>query len=175
MKKISVPLAFKPNSTVVLYPGQRDQWSDARVEQDRLIGNYSGALYAPNSATKAFDWDIYADPVINYGTVMSTVAYLRRFTLDEKATIELESVDDPSATKEVRLQKARIRQVLKMLDFESEIDLANPDFQSAALSTCMLLQEAGAITNAEVRYNELIGEPVTFNDLPERLKPIYLK
>lgn len=170
---IKTPLKFITASTVIKYPGTRENWNDTKTDGAFLIGNYTGALYLNDGVTKSFEWEFYTPSAIDYGRIVSVPAWRKRYTLLEKSTVDLLSIDDPSATNEARLQQATIRQVLKELDFASEVPLDDPEFQAATMGTCELLKTANLIADAAIRFNELVNAPVQFSELPERLKALY--
>ncbi len=114
-------------------------------------------------------------PIEDYGRIISVESHLSHFTLDEQAAIDLMSIDNSNATNEVRLQQAKIRQVLKQLDRTTEVNLDDAKFQEATLSACALLVTAGLITDAQEKYNAVIYPEIGWADLPERLKSAYLR
>lgn len=61
---------------------------------------------------------------------ITKLAFRNRFTMAEKVTIEIASIDDPIASMAVRQQAAGLRVYLKDLDNATYIDLARPDTQS---------------------------------------------
>ncbi len=55
MKKISIPLQMEDDGRVV-YQGVLENWREATIQGDKLVGYYVGPLYKSNGITKLFAW-----------------------------------------------------------------------------------------------------------------------
>lgn len=86
---------------------------------------------------------------------ITRLAFRNRFTMAEKAAMEIVALDDPSGTMEARQAAATLRALLKDLDNSRYIDLARTDLQQGV----GFIMSLGIIT-AE-RYSEILTTPPT--------------
>ena len=86
--------------------------------------------------------------------LMTTAAFLSRFTDAEYIPIELSSIDSPTATIEQRTQSAGIRRLLKEIDLATYINLKDPRI----IGALTLLSTAGFLTVE--RKDEILNNPV---------------
>lgn len=91
---------------------------------------------------------------------ITRLAFRNRFTLAEKAAIELAALDDPSATQSVRMRAAALRAYLADLAAVTFIDLARPDTRAGVQSL-----EAGGLL-AVGRALEILDTPIVSDERP---------
>lgn len=91
---------------------------------------------------------------------VSVLAFRRRFTPAEKATIEWASVDKPEQTTEQRQQSAMLRATLADQAAAKFIDLADP----ATVAGVQALQAMGIIDAS--RADAILGAPVQPHEIP---------
>lgn len=90
---------------------------------------------------------------------ITKLAFRNRFTIQEKANIELAAIDDVNGTPEERMQSATLRALLKDIDAANFVDLTREDTISGVtmLETFGVLQPGRAeqILTAPVNQIEL--------------------
>ena len=90
------------------------------------------------------DWYTGPDPMIELQEAPRLITKLScrmRFTMTEKATLELAALDDPSADMAARQLSAVLRSSLRDLDAAQFVDLKFPDTRDGV----MMLEQAGLI------------------------------
>lgn len=86
--------------------------------------------------------------------IISRLAFRRRFTMEEKAAIEMAALDNPAALPALRLQAAKLRVYLKDMDAAQNIDLDDADTQAGV----QLLVAANLL--AAGRDTEILDAPI---------------
>ena len=97
-------------------------------------------------------------------SLMTTAAFLARFTDAEYIPIELASIDNPSASIEQRTQSAGIRRLLKEIDLATYINLRDPRITGAltmlASAGFLSVARKDEILNTNVRPHERYYGPI---------------
>jgi hypothetical protein len=168
--KIKTPL-FLDNGTIV-YPAGKSFWSEAYKEGVFLVGEYSGNLY-DEEGNKSFDWEPYEE-VITFGGILTILALRRRFYQEEKAMLDFLSLDDPTATSEVRLRAAGLRQAFADLMSATYVDTNLPETRSAVRNVCDVLQQVGLVEDASYRFMQIMDTPAIWKELPSFVKDKYI-
>lgn len=99
-------------------------------------------------------------PSVYKDTSITRLAFRNRFTLAEKAAIELAALDDPAAPMPQRQQAAALRANQADLAAATFIDLARPDTRAGV----MQLEALGLL--AEGRALEILGAPIQPEERP---------
>lgn len=91
---------------------------------------------------------------------ITRLAFLSRFTQAERVALEIAGADNPSADMQQRQQAATIRDMMKMVNAASFIDLARADTRAGVeqLETAQLL--------AAGRATEILDAPIQPGELP---------
>lgn len=93
---------------------------------------------------------------------ITRLAFRNRFTMTEKAAMEITALDNPAASIEARQQAATLRALLKDLDNSRYIDLSRPDTQQGVA----FIHSLGII--AAERVNEILAtEPSPVEQIDE--------
>jgi len=98
--------------------------------------------------------------VPDYGSTITHLAFRARFTAEEKLAIELASLDDPTATMDVRSKAAQVRAYQKDIDAAEFINLAFPE----TIAGVQQLETAGLLVAG--RAAEILQTPVVLSELP---------
>lgn len=98
------------------------------------------------------------------GSIVTVLAFRRRFTAAERQAVELASLDDPSADMGARAQAAAIRTSQKDIEASEYIDLR----LSEVVDGVRALEIAGLL--AKGRADEILLAKVTEQELPELFK-----
>ncbi len=93
--------------------------------------------------------------------VITVLAFRQRFTMAEKTTIELASLDNPAAPDEQRQQAAALRAYLGDLAVATFVDLARAD----TIAGVQRLESFGVL--AAGRAEEILSSPVSWSELPQ--------
>lgn len=96
---------------------------------------------------------------VSQGRKITKLAFRNRFTTTEKITLELASLDDPTATALERQQKAGLRVYLKDLDNATYIDLERQE----TISGVFALVSLGLLTND--RANAILLDPIQSHEV----------
>ncbi|NMM75555.1 hypothetical protein B2J88_11960 [Rhodococcus sp. SRB_17] len=98
-------------------------------------------------------------PSQNHGTIITPLAFRRRFTKEERAAIEWAAVDRADQTNEQRMQAAALRSSLEDQRQATYIDLKDDDVIEGVLGMEVLgLLDVG-------RADEILGAPVQAGEL----------
>lgn len=100
-------------------------------------------------------------PSVYNDTSITRLAFRNRFTLAEKAAIELAALDDPAAPMPQRQQAAALRANQADLAAATFIDLARPDTRAGV----QMLEAAGLL--AVGRALEILDAPVQAAERPQ--------
>jgi len=106
---------------------------------------------------QASEPDITPAPESN---IITNLAFDRRFTLQERVEIELESQHDPAADMEQRAQAATLRVIQERAKKALFIDLADPETQSGV----MYMEQVGLLTTE--RAIEILTAPIQPGERP---------
>lgn len=159
MVTIKIPLVL--DGTAIVYPGNPAQWGNAKpISETELAGEYSGELYAQDGVTKLFDWTAYTWPKAQFPFVVTTLAFMDRFTQAEQIAIDL-------AGQGTTPQAAGARQYQKKVDRADFIQLDRPDL----LQDLLALEAAGLL--APGRAEEVVGPPVCSMELTGETRAEY--
>lgn len=154
MTKISVPLNVDANG-VLQYPGVPASWSDTEIIGETVIGTYAGDLYQADGKTPAFNWTAYVPPSPTYGTRITSLAFMSRFTSSEEEAIRT------AAQSSVPLQM--------LLDRISMAVATYIDLSDARLVAGMgQLVAAGLLTQA--RADDIMQTPAAWSELPPSIQ-----
>ena len=138
--------------------------------QGRAVGtgtdDYSGPdAWAP--APDDFDHEMLADYTLVDGVVVLTptsritrLAFRNRFTVLEKAALELGSADNPASAMPQRMQSATLRAYLADVSAATFIDLQHPDTRVGVQA----LESMGLL--AAGRALEILDAPVAASERP---------
>lgn len=157
MSKIVIPLSLDSKG-VVQYPGTRSLWSDTEVVGQTVVGEYAGDLYQADGKTPAFTWTAYAPPAIDYGTRITSLAFMSRFTAAEEQAIRT------AAQSSVPLQMMLDRISMAVATF---IDLTDERLVAGMAS----LVSATLLTQA--RSDAILQTPVAWDELPASVQANY--
>lgn len=160
--KIKTPLVLEEGT--ILYPNGKSFWSEAVKEGSFLVGFYSGDLY-DEDGVKTFDWEEYVTTP-DYGTILTNLAFRRRFKQEERAMIDFLSLDVPTDPIATRLRAAAFRQSLVDVNTAAYIDLSLQETRDDTYLVFKALEEATVIDNAQQRFIEVMDTPPTWKELP---------
>lgn len=124
----------------------------------------------------SFDGTTYTPNIIHkYGSEITVLAYRTRWSIPEQALLDFISIDDPTASMAVRLQKASLRAVQANLNVATIVDLQDERVRSGAVAVLQALNAASATTvpNPVTRAAEILDAPVEYKELPESKKSLY--
>lgn len=113
---------------------------------------YSNGVFTPPVAAPA--------PDIATDMRITVLKFRERFTRDEKASIEMAAIDDPSATMEQRRQAAALRSDLKDRAAASFIDLAD----KSTIDGVNEMEALGLLATG--RANEILTTPILPSERP---------
>ncbi len=99
-------------------------------------------------------------PSVYNDTSITRLAFRNRFTLAEKAAIELAALDNPTAPMPQRQQAAALRANQADLAAATFIDLARPDTRAGV----QMLEAAGLLANG--RALEILDAPIQPEERP---------
>jgi hypothetical protein len=103
-------------------------------------------------------------PEVNYGTKITKLAFRLRFTPEEKVTLVMASLDDPSAPQQSRLLAATLRTYQKDVETATYIDLSREDTRTGVQS----LETYGLLGTG--RASEILDTPIRYDELPLELQ-----
>lgn len=86
---------------------------------------------------------------------ITRLAFLNRFTINEQITLEIVSVDNPTATQQQRQLEAMLRVFIRNVNSATYIDLDRPDVIQGVNN----LATYGLITT--IRASEILNNPVS--------------
>lgn len=117
---------------------------------------------APMPSKQTLDEWIAANSstVMNGDRHITVLAFRNRFSITEKAATELASIDNASATMEIRQLAAMLRAVLRDLDVASYVDLNRADTRA----NVMLMETRGIIGPG--RAVEILDTPIVDSERP---------
>lgn len=101
-----------------------------------------------------------APPSVYNDTSITRLAFRNRFTLAEKAAIELAALDNPTAPMPQRQQAAALRAYLADVAAATYIDLQRPDTRAGV----QMLETAGLLANG--RALEILDAPIQPEERP---------
>lgn len=105
------------------FPGvQVHAIGDGTVYEDII---WDGGLPLPSKET--LDTWIASNPVVVQGGIITVLAFRTRFTQAEKVTLELASIDVPTATMQARQMAAMLRVMAQDLNVATYVDLNRAD------------------------------------------------
>jgi hypothetical protein len=164
---IKTPIKTANNSTVIEYPINRNAWKNTFIESGFLVGNYEGNLFKADGATKAFPWEYYEPAQVNYGTLITSLAFFERLDDVEETFFRSDAKTD------VLVEKLLARSE-RLTD---EIDLQRQDVRDGLKYVLGKMVAAGiegySQQFADSRFNAIIFEPVTLSEIPAYLRPLY--
>ena len=104
---------------------------------------------------------LYVAPLVpDYGSRITVLAFRQRFSMAEKAAIELASLDNPTAPMPERAAAAGLRAYLGDVAAAQFIDLTRPDTRAGVEQ----IEAMGLI--AEGRAGEILDAPVQLAEAP---------
>lgn len=163
MKKVIFNLLYS-SGNLIKYPDDISLFAntDLKTVPGRIIADYSGTL----------NLEAYTPAPVNYGQTITVFAFRGRFKNNERAVLDLYSIDDPQLSAVERLKKAEVRQFFEDLRTapRGEVELNYKPTQDGVRAACEVLLASGVILDKDQRYNEIINEPVAFSELPDSLK-----
>lgn len=131
------------------------QVAPAQSAEDPLYLDYTNWITSGNQPTLV---NIPPPASIDMGRKITKLAFRNRFTSAEKVSLEMMSLDDPSAPLATRQVSAALRVYLKDLDNAKFIDLGRTDTEAAVLRLSALgiitMERAGAILNDPIQSEE---------------------
>jgi hypothetical protein len=164
---IRTPIVFETGNTIIKYPINRDFWRNTFIENGQLVGDYEGNLFLADGATKAFPWEYYEPEQVNYGTLITSLAFFER--LDDVEEIFFRS----DAKTDVLVERLLARSE-RLTD---EIDLQRQDVRDGLKYVLGKMVATGiegySQQFADSRFNAIIFEPVTLSEIPAYLRPLY--
>lgn len=146
--KISTPLVTNAIGAIQ-YPGTASDWQNTSIESGVLVGDYDGALYLADGATKAFDWSTYTPPTPSYGLVITPLALLNRFLPAEE-----------SAIRSAQASSTSIQGLMDRIHLATFVDLTDPVTEGGINA----LVAGGYLTSA--RATTMLTTPATWKELP---------
>lgn len=164
---IRIPKKTFPGTTRLMYPTPVGEWSNTFIDGDFVVGDCASALYLVDGITKAFEWENYEKPPVNYGTLISSLAFFDRmhpieetfFRTQAKTNVEFEKL----LARAERLSGA--------------IELTRTDVRNgiAAVLNAMVHFDVEGYTQefADFRFAELVDTPVVWDELPTDLKTTF--
>lgn len=124
--------------------------ADHMIPISAMDGSYMGKRWTGSEWTTE---GVPSDP-----PRITSLAFRRRFTTAEQVAIEVASLDDPTATIEVRQQQAALRVYLRNIDVAKFVDLGDPEVISGVSQLealgLLLPGRAEAILTAPVQPEE---------------------
>jgi hypothetical protein len=105
-----------------------------------IEGDYIVTTYPSGAVTKELRFTPIPEPVPADAKI-TKLAFRNRFTMTEKVTLEIASLDDPSATMPLRQQAAALRANLADTAAATFIDLSRPDTRAGV----QMLEAAGLL------------------------------
>jgi hypothetical protein len=93
----------------------------AQSVDDPLYVEYIAWVNAGNAPTE------YTPPLASSATRITVLALRNRFTQTEKITIDMASIDNPSASSQARQLAASLRVMMSDLNVATFVDLSRPD------------------------------------------------
>jgi hypothetical protein len=162
--KIIIPLVYKPNSSVISYPGNVAAWSNTIVHGSSIAGDYSDSLYMADGVTKTFDWEPYSPAEQDYGTLISNLAFFERMRDAEEDFLRV------SAKTNIQFEKllARTEKIAEA------IDLQRIDVRAGVVKVLAAMVSSGVDGYTEAyalqRHNEILNTKVVFSELPSLIK-----
>jgi len=136
--------------------------SDQEVLGVDVGWSFDGTNYTPN-------------PIHLYGSEITVLAYRTRWTIQEQALLDFISIDDPTASMAVRLQKATLRQIQVNLACATVVDLQDERVRAGAVAVLQALNTASSSTVPDVnaRAAVILDTPVAYSELPDSKKSLY--
>lgn len=100
-------------------------------------------------------------PLVEPSRIITVLAFRQRFTMAEKAAIEMASLDNPLASADDRQQAAALRAYLGDLAVATFVDLARAD----TIAGVQQLEAFGVL--AAGRAEDILSSPVSWSELPQ--------
>jgi hypothetical protein len=161
---IKVPLVFEQNSSVVKYPTARSQWEKTFIDDGFLVGHYEGPLYLADGVTKTFNWAEYIKSPINYGTLMTSLAFFDRMM----------DVEERFLREAAKINIDMERLLARAERLTDNVDVARDDVKNGVHMVLQQMLIAGVpdynAVYVEQRKFAILELPISFTELPEKLQ-----
>lgn len=129
----------------------------AQSIDDPLYVEYIAWVNAGNAPTE------YTPPPADPVSRITVLALRNRFTQTEKITIDMASIDNPSASSQARQLAASLRVMMSDLNVATFVDLSRPD----TIAGIQALETYGIIGAG--RANHILTDPIQDSELPTHL------
>jgi hypothetical protein len=114
----------------------------------------------PLPAKETLDEWILSNDVTSSNKKITVLAFRKRFTLSEKVTLEIASIDNPGSPLEIRQMAATLRVIMKDMESATFIDLDDP----SVISGLVLMENFNLI--ADGRSDEILNKPILETERP---------
>lgn len=164
---IRIPKKMFPGTTRIVYPTPAGEWSNTFVDGEFVVGDCASPLYLADGITKAFDWEAYQLPTVNYGTLISSLAFFDRMRPEEETFFRTQA--------KVNIEFEKLLSRAERLS--GAIELTRDDVRNGITAILGAMVQANiegyTVEYATQRYSEMLDAPVQWSELPTDLKLKY--